>query len=109
MRNIRTSAKGATYHHPRSLIEKEKFFSQGSVIDFGFPPMPRRWRFSTVWSACTPQIHLVNLWGYGHAAPERGWFIPLKRRTPFMVSKTSELKKFSPEAGVSISTGHRPV
>jgi hypothetical protein len=27
----------------------------------------------------------VNLWGYGHAAPERGWCILLKNVTNFFV------------------------
>ncbi len=54
--------------------------------------MPHLWCFFNIRFPCTPEIHFVNLWGYGYAAPKWGWLHPLKRLSPFIVTKNLTLK-----------------
>src|SRR6056297_1919739 len=55
----------------------------------------------------TPQNHCVILWGYGHAAPKRGWVMPLQLPGHFfnliLYNKSASAEILATEKSIAIN------
>ena len=82
------SAVGAVYPRPCKttilslpidyFIESDQTVCSNFMteVEFRLRPMPHLRRFFSFWLLYTPRKCCAFPWGYGHAAPKRGWFHP---------------------------------